>query len=316
MTAFALDLASGRPPVARVTGAPGATAGLRAAVDEAVAAHGAVLLRGWRIADEASAEAAVRAVTSQPMAEYEPFAPRTEYRPGLHSSTEWPPDQPMCMHHELSYALRVPGRQVFVCLTAPEHGGAVALADGAAVLRDLPAALVNRFERHGWRLHRTHNGPVGVTWQQAFATEDRAELELYCKENGISCTWGPGGTLRTSRVRPAVVRHPGSGERVWFNQIAFLNEWTMDPAVREYLLFESGPDGLPFNTLCGDGTSLDRATVDLINEVYEAHTVREPWQDGDVLVVDNLRTAHSRDPYQGERRVAVALADPVTVSRS
>ncbi len=103
-------------------GAPGATAGLRAAVDEAVAAHGAVLLRGWRIADEASAEAAVRVVTSQPMAEYEPFAPRTEYRPGLHSSTEWPPDQPMCMHHELSYALRVPGRQVFVCLTAPEHG--------------------------------------------------------------------------------------------------------------------------------------------------------------------------------------------------
>ncbi|WP_354596425.1 TauD/TfdA family dioxygenase [Streptomyces sp. JL1001] len=313
---FALDLAAGRPPVARVSGTADDLAGHRTAVDEAVAAHGAVLLRGLDLRDEAAAEAAVRAVTSTPMTEREAFAPRATYRPGLHSPTEWPPDQPMCMHHELSYALRVPSRQVFVCLTAPEGGGAVGLADGAAVLRDLPTALVERFERHGWELLRTHNGPVGVDWQSAFATTEPAEAERYCRENDIAYTWAADGTLRTRRIRPAVRRHPGTGERIWFNQIAFLNEWTMDPAVREYLVFEAGPDGLPFNTRCGDGSPLDRATVDLINEVYEAHTVSEPWRDGDVLVVDNLRTAHSRLPYRGERRIAVALADPVTVSRS
>ncbi|MET9973273.1 TauD/TfdA family dioxygenase, partial [Streptomyces sp. NPDC006356] len=92
--------------------------------------------------------------------------------------------------------------------------------------------------------------------------------------------------------------------------------WTMDPAVREYLVFEFGPNELPFTTRCGDGSPLDRATVDLINDVYDAHTVREPWQTGDLLVVDNLRMAHSRDPYRGERRIAVALADPAPVSRS
>ncbi|MEU7333487.1 TauD/TfdA family dioxygenase, partial [Streptomyces parvus] len=125
---FALDLAAGRPPVARVSGTAEDLAGHRTAVDEAVAAHGAVLLRGLDLRDEAAAEAAVRAVTSTPMTEREAFAPRATYRPGLHSPTEWPPDQPMCMHHELSYALRVPSRQVFVCLTAPEGGGAVGLA--------------------------------------------------------------------------------------------------------------------------------------------------------------------------------------------
>lgn len=316
MTPFALTLTAGRPPVARVAPAPGELAAHREAVDEAVAEHGALLLRGLDLPDTASAEAAVRAVTDELMDEYEPFAARATYRPGLYSSTEWPPEEPMCMHHELSYARQVPSRVVFACLTAPAEGGAVALADGAAVLCGLPADLVERFERHGWELRRTHNGPVGVDWQSAFGTTDPAEVERYCARNGIDWVWAVDGTLRTSRVRPAVLRHPGTGERVWFNQIAFLNEWTMDPAVREYLVFEFGPEGLPFTTRCGDGSPLDRATVDLINDVYDAHTVREPWQAGDLLVVDNLRMAHSRDPYRGERRIAVALADPAPVSRS
>ena len=32
------------------------------------------------------------------------------------------------------------------------------------------------------------------------------------------------------------MRHPLTGQRCWFNQIAFLNEWTIDPEVREYLV--------------------------------------------------------------------------------
>jgi alpha-ketoglutarate-dependent taurine dioxygenase len=42
--------------------------------------------------------------------------------------------------------------------------------------------------------------------------------------------------------------------------------------------------------------------------------VREPWQAGDLMLVDNLRTAHNREPYGGERQVLVGLADPVRLS--
>ncbi|WP_199813428.1 TauD/TfdA family dioxygenase, partial [Streptomyces stelliscabiei] len=38
---------------------------------------------------------------------------------------------------------------------------------------------------------------------------------------------------------------------------------------------------------------------------------RRPWRPGDLLLVDNLRCAHSREPYQGPREVLVGLADPV-----
>jgi alpha-ketoglutarate-dependent taurine dioxygenase len=39
--------------------------------------------------------------------------------------------------------------------------------------------------------------------------------------------------------------------------------------------------------------------------------VRERWQAGDLMVVDNVRTAHGREPFEGPREVVVAMADAV-----
>jgi hypothetical protein len=111
-----------------------------------------------------------------------------------------------------------------------------------------------------------------------------------------------------------VVTHPLTGRRVWFNQIAFLSEWTMDPEVREYLVDVYGDDGLPFATRFGGGDPVGEDVVALLNEVYDAHTLREPWQDGDLLVVDNVAAAHAREPYSGPREVLVGLADPVRLA--
>ncbi|MEU2264615.1 TauD/TfdA family dioxygenase, partial [Streptomyces sp. NPDC019645] len=54
--------------------------------------------------------------------------------------------------------------------------------------------------------------------------------------------------------------------------------------------------------------------VQTLNEVYEAHTAREPWQPGDLMLVDNIRSAHSREPYDGPREILVGLADPVSLA--
>ena len=58
-----------------------------------------------------------------------------------------------------------------------------------------------------------------------------------------------------------------------------------------------------------DAISAD--VVQVINEVYEAHTARERWQAGDLMLVDNVRTAHGKEPFQGPREVVVAMADAV-----
>jgi alpha-ketoglutarate-dependent taurine dioxygenase len=54
--------------------------------------------------------------------------------------------------------------------------------------------------------------------------------------------------------------------------------------------------------------------VALLNDIYATHTLREPWQAGDLMLVDNVRTAHSREAFTGSREVLVALADTVRLA--
>ncbi|MFD7864530.1 TauD/TfdA family dioxygenase [Streptomyces sp. NPDC057682] len=281
----------------------------RTTVLRAVAEHGAVLLRGLAVDSPEAVEAVARALGVDPMEERERFAARRRYRPGVQGSSEWPPDEPMCMHHELSYAAEVPALALFGCLTAPAEGGATAVADAHEVLRALPAGLVDRFAREGWQLTRTYR-EVGVAWTEAFGTDDPDRVAAYCASAGIEHTWLDDGALRTRQRRSAVREHPVSGTPLWFNQIAFLNELTLDPMVREYLTEVYGPDSLPFTTAYGDGTPIPAEEIATVNDAYRDATRREPWQAGDVLLVDNIRMAHSREEYRGEREIVVILGNP------
>ncbi|MFD6167570.1 TauD/TfdA family dioxygenase [Streptomyces coeruleorubidus] len=286
-------------------------AGRRDTLRELVAERGALVVRGLGLRTPADVESVLRQVAGSPMAEREAFAARDRHADGVYSSSAWPPNQPMCMHHELSYAFECPGLLMFACLEPPDEGGATAVADATEVLHALPAELVDRFAREGWLLDRAYNEGIGATLGQSFGTDDRDAVEAYCRAHAIDWSWQPDGSLRTRQHRPAVVRHPVSGRHCWFNQIAFLNEWTMAPEVREFLTEEYGPDGLPFNTRYGNGDPVPPDVVEQINKTYEAHTVRRPWQRGDLMLVDNIRTAHSREAYRGPRDIVVAMADPV-----
>ncbi|CAM5597841.1 TauD/TfdA family dioxygenase [Streptomyces aurantiogriseus] len=312
-----VEFQPGRPPTLRTeipADAPGWAAEHREALRALVAEHGCVLIRGLGLRDVAGARAVFERLSTGLMTEREAFAPRRTYAEGVYSSAQWPPNQPMCMHHELSYTLEVPGLMLFACLTAPDKGGATGVADASTVLEQLPTEVTDRFEREGWLLTRSYNDEIGSSLTEAFGTEDRGAVERYCRANAIEFDWQPDGTLRTRQRRSAVLRHPVTGRRCWFNQIAFLNEWTLAPEVREYLIEVYGADGLPFNTRFGGGDPIGEDVVQLLNKVYETHTAREPWQAGDLMLVDNIRTAHSREPFQGSREVLVAMADPVRLS--
>ncbi|MEU6808033.1 TauD/TfdA family dioxygenase [Streptomyces sp. NPDC046831] len=312
-SALAAESQPGRPPIVRAeaAGDPASWAAEhRDALRTQIAEHGAVLVRGLGLRGADQVGAVFAALAGDLMTEREAFAPRQVRGRGLYSSAAWPANQPMCMHHELSYALDVPGLLLFACLTAPAQGGATAVADAEAVLRALPAALTERFEREGWLLTRSYNDEIGASLEESFGTDDPAAIERYCRAQAIDFAWQPDGSLRTRQRRSAVVRHPLTGRRCWFNQIAFLNQWTLSPEVREYLVDVYGEDGLPFNTRFGDGSPIGEDVVRLLNSTYEEHTLREPWQSGDMMLVDNIRTAHSREAFSGEREVLVALAEP------
>ena len=312
-----VDLQPGKPPVLLVAAsedAPGWAAEHADALRALVAQHGSIMVRGLGLRDATVAGDVFRRLATGLMTEKEAFAPRHTYAEGVYSSSKWPSNQPMCMHHELSYTLEFPGLMLFACLCAPTDGGGTGVADSRAVLDALPTEMVERFEREGWLLTRSYNDEIGASLTEAFGTEDRGAVEDYCRANGIDFEWQPDGGLRTRQRRSAVVRHPVTGQRCWFNQIAFLNEWTIDPEIREFLVDMYGAEGLPFNTRFGNGDPIGADVVELLNQVYVDHTALEPWQSGDLMLVDNVSTAHSREPFEGPREVLVGLGNPVNLA--
>ncbi|MEI5135652.1 TauD/TfdA family dioxygenase [Streptomyces libani] len=158
-----LILGEGRTPVLGVTGPdlPGET------VRALLGRYGALLVRGLGLAAPADLGRAAQALGVTPMTEREGFTGRTDFGDGVYGASEWPADEPMCMHHERSYGDEVPAIALFGCLTAPRTGGATAVADARTVLAKLPADIVERFARDGWRLARTYRD-IGVSWAESF----------------------------------------------------------------------------------------------------------------------------------------------------
>lgn len=211
---LAVDVQPGRPPLLRAepAGDPaGWVGGHRQALRAVLAEHGAVV-RGLGLADPAGVGAVVRRLAGALMTERESFAPRRSYPDGVYSASKWPANQPMCMHHELSYALEFPGLMLFACLRAPTEGGATAVADAPTVLDALPAELVGRFEREGWLLARTYNEEIGASVAEAFGTEDRATVE---GSAAAARRQAPQRrrALRTGARQVSTAANPGAGPR-------------------------------------------------------------------------------------------------------
>src|SRR6266699_3713103 len=116
-----VDVRPGKPSMLRVDAtddAPRWAAEHRDALRAAVVEHGSLLVRGLRLRDVAETEAVFRRLGSL-MTEKEAFAARRRYSDGLYSSSKWPPNEHMCMHHDLSYAVELPSLMLFACLVAP-----------------------------------------------------------------------------------------------------------------------------------------------------------------------------------------------------
>ena len=150
---------------------------------------------------------------------------------------------------------------------------------------------------------------LGFSWQQVFKTTDRDEVAAYCRSNDIALEWRPNG-LRIRYVRPAAARHPRTREMVWFNHGTFFHISTQEPAIREALLSSLPEEDLPYNTFYGDGSPIEPAVLDHLRAVYEDETVAFPWQEGDLLMLDNMLVAHGRAPFVGPRKILVGMAEP------
>lgn len=275
----------------------------------ALGTYGALLFRGFEVSGPDAFGLAARSISPNLLGYLERAAPRTEVTNGVFTSTEFASDQWIPFHHEMSYSHNWPSLLYFYCDLPPTVGGATPLASERAVFSRIPAVIRERFQRHGVRYVRNYGPDLDLPWQEVFQTANRAEVEAYCRESGMDFTWTAGDGLRTTAVRQAVCCHPGSGEPVWFNHAHLFHVSNLPTEVSSMLIEEFGMEGLPRNAYYGDGEMIEDEVVEELRRLYAGYSVSFAWQRGDVLVVDNFLAAHAREPFEGQRRILVAMSD-------
>ncbi|HEX6290124.1 MAG TPA: TauD/TfdA family dioxygenase [Herpetosiphonaceae bacterium] len=285
-------------------------AGHREQIESWLLKHGGILLRGFALGSVSDFEQFIGS-TADNWAEYrEPATPRSQVSANIYTSTDYPPAQRIFLHNENSHTESWPMKIYFFCVTAAQQGGETPIADCRAIFERIDPAVRQRFTEKQIMYVRNFGDGLGYSWEQVFKTTDRREVEAYCRDNQIEAEWKPDNGLRIRYVRPAVAKHPRTDEPVWFNHGTFFHISTQEPAIRESLLAAMPEADLPYNTYYGDGSSIEPEVLNHLRAVYNEATIAFPWQEGDLLMLDNMLVAHGRSSFVGPRKVLVGMAEP------
>jgi hypothetical protein len=279
----------------------------RAFLEAELLLHGALLFRGFAVESPPAFERFARAVCGELYTENGEHVP-VAAGGGIQVPVSYPAEAKLLWHNENSFNRTWPGKILFCCEVPPASGGETPLADSREVFSRLSEEVRRPFLDKGVLYVRRYSPHLGLDWRTVFRTADRSAVERTCAEAEMGCEWS-GDRLLTRAFRPAVVRHPVSGEVSWFNQAQHWHPACLDPVTRRSLTALLGEGCLPRHCSYGDGSPIPDGVMAEILAAYREAEVSVPWQRGDVLVVDNVLAAHARNPYRGERRILVALGE-------
>lgn len=304
-----------------------------------LARHGAILFRGFHVATPNDFERVARAVTPDLANDYLGTSPRNALTEVVFTASELPEFYPIPQHIEMSFLAHPPRTILFHAQRANQgRGGETPLVDFRAVWRDLEPSVRDQFAKKGVRHVRNYIGPESKRgrfdlwklkrWDELFGTTDRAIVEQKCASNGITHEWLPGDRLRLTNTQPAARNHPVTGEPVWFNhaQVFHLSAAAgeldrvsrLPGQTRSALLAAFAKAAVTAKRLTtkdndqamhatfGDGTPISDSAMESVRDAIWQNLVIQPWQTGDVIVIDNTAVGHGRIPYRGPRQISVA----------
>jgi alpha-ketoglutarate-dependent taurine dioxygenase len=273
--------------------------------------HGGLLFRNFNIREVVQFEQFIQTLSGTLLDYSYRSTPRSQVSGKIYTSTEYPATQSIPLHNEMAYSLSWPMKIWFCCLKAAEWGGETPIVDSRKVLQRIDSKIKDKFMQKKIMYVRNYNDNLDLSWENVFQTQNKLEVEDYCRSAGIEFEWEEGGNhLRTRQVCQAVATHPKTGETVWFNQAHLFHVSSLNPEVRQTLLSTIKEEDLPRNVYYGDGSPIEASVLDEIREIYQQEAVTFPWEEGDVLMLDNMLIAHGRKPFMGSRKVVVGMAEP------
>jgi amino acid adenylation domain-containing protein/FkbM family methyltransferase len=277
-------------------------------IDAKLLEHRGILFRGFRVSLLTEFSRFARTVCSGLFNENGEH-PREPVAGDVYTPIFYPPDQQLLWHNENSFNHSWPGKILFSCVRPADRGGETPVVDSQKVYERLDPHIRERFAEKGIMYVRNYGTGLGLGWQTVFQAKTKAEAEAKCREARLEFEWKEGDRLLTRSVRPAVVRHPKSGEMVWFNQAQHWHVSCLDPQTRESIAKVFREEDYPRNCYYGDGSPIEDFVMREILDAYREMQVIFPWHEGDILLLDNLLAAHGREPFTGERKLLVAMGE-------
>ncbi len=278
-------------------------------IDSYLLRNGAILFRNFELTTVAEFERLIETVCG-PLLDYSYRSTQRHVISGrIYSSTEYPAHQSIPLHNENSYSRSWPMKLSFFSLQVAEKGGETPIADSRKIYQKISPEIRECFLRKGLMYVRNYGTGLDLPWQEVFQTSSKAAVEDYCRKAHIEFEWVSDDQIRTRQRCQVIERHPRTGEIVWFNQAHLFHVSRLPAAVREWLMTAFGEHNLPRNVYFADGSRIDAAMLDEIASVCDDQAIVFPWHEGDIMILDNMLTAHGRKQFIGKRKVVVGIAE-------
>ena len=277
-------------------------------VNQRITEQGAVLIRGLNFASNRFFSKFLKELFNTELAQYVyRSTPRIKLKGNIYTASEYPAEELIPQHNENSYANSWPHRIGFLCVIPAGKGGETPISNSQDVYAAIDKNIRDEFEKKQVLYVRNY-GSIDLPWQEVFQTDNKTDVELYCKNNNLKISWIGDDQCRTEQVNDAVITHPTTAKKIWFNQAHLFHVSGLKTELKEHLLSFLDEQQLPRNAYFGDGTSIPAEYLEHIRDVYKKYTVAFKWQKNDVLLLDNLRYTHGRNSYQGDRKILVGMA--------
>ena len=295
--------------------------------------YGSVLLRGMPIDDTAQAEALLLALGVEFDDDYLGGAsPRSRLSDHFFTSTEAPAPYVITFHTEMCYLKQRPGKIFFYCITEPSEVGETPVFDCAAIFDSLPVALQQKIEQKGMIYQRyfvekkARFFNVYKTWMDSFQAATREQAEAACRQQGLEFEWQSNGGLITRAKMPGFIIDPKSGKKcisltLYNGESApyemFKFKKRINPLARlglsALVRSQYAKERVFMKTLWGDGSEISREETHTMIDTAWACSTLFKWKQGDLLILDNIRSGHGRLNVTKPRKIAAALGDPYSI---
>lgn len=238
---------------------------------------------------------------------------KTLDNPQILTTNESPPSEPIPFHHELAQTPNPPDYISFMCVVNEAEGGSTPLLRSDMVydyLNGKNPEFMAKIEELGVRYIKVApeeddaSSALGRSWKSMYGVSTKEEAEAEAGKQGSTLEWLDNGDCRVISATLPAVRVSSNGNKTFFNQIiAAYTGW-----------IDSRNDPKKAVTL-GDGTPLPADIFDDLAKYMTDNACAYKWTPGKFVIVDNTVAYHSRQVFDGHRRVLASIGKgtkPVT----